>query len=419
MRCFSCALLAASTACQSTTAAPSGGAVSDAGDAGAAGWHVRVIDQEWAGSGQVSAMMDPADTPHFAYSAVATTPRGGSMGVVRHAWLEAGELRVEQVDGSGRGLNKAWVLGSDEPRLVYDHIEYTGANFQAVWLAPDQWNVEVNTVVEVSAAASAVWQDGRLRMAYLTAVRGADHPDYEPGSLYRQGVVFDGQALPEEWTKIIYTPVSKELAFQIDSAGTTHIAYATPPDDFNQYPGHPDGLPPYQLRYTTVRDGVWSAPELLTPSPGQYSGLAMKVDAGDSLHVTFTEVGVALQPEEDVTRINEIVYLHRAAGAASWEREIVPGTGPAAVARGALAVSPNGVVHLAYCTVATPGSGCNGIRYAEKAAGQWSQEEIQPGCEHTGAQAALAVGSDGRVHVAYQGCEFLQLVYATREARAE
>jgi hypothetical protein len=94
--------------------------------------------------GNFSVMVDGNGTPHVAYGVWQN-----SSTELWHAWVGDGRVQSEQVDGSGRGWRRAWVPGSQEPRLVYDHPDYgLGGSFHALRTSTGGWDVEKLLVSE-------------------------------------------------------------------------------------------------------------------------------------------------------------------------------------------------------------------------------------------------------------------------------
>lgn len=384
-------------------------------DAGAGSWQTALVDPEVDWSAQLSLLVDPAGTPHIAYTAA----EPGEPMTLRHAWSGSDAVfQRELVDQYGRGRNKAWVHGSNALRLVYDNISYSTVDFDAVRDSSGSWTVDINEVIDGSAGASALWRDGRLVLAYLTAVRGVEYPGYDPFMVFRQGVVVDDVPLPTEWTKLTTEAVTPHLSLAADSAGTVHVLYTAPVDDFTRYPPSGGELVAYTVRYAKVQDGAWSEPELLSPAAGYYEGLSIAVDAEDHVHATFATLGSLDGGESGLlTPAFAITYLRRASGASAWERDAVPERGPVSLARGAFAVSQAGEAHWVYCRLRERQPGlCQGLSHARWTNGTWSNEEIQSGCELLG-PSALALGPEGSIHVAIVGCQ-RDLEYARHAALA-
>jgi hypothetical protein len=145
---------------------------------------------------------------------------------------------------------------------------------------------------------------------------------------------------------------------------------------------------------------------------GFYGGLSLGVDDRDRVHVTFCEVGSYSADGGALRSAFEIAHLVRGPESTEWQRESV-GTGNSMVSRGGMTIDAAGEVHIAYCRLASDLTTCDTVVHAESAAGKWKTESIQSGCGGLGTQAAIAVGMDGGVHVAYSGCSG-ELMYASR-----
>lgn len=396
------------------SAVPSGaadaGAALDAGPpTNAAGRWTTVAVPATLTTGDLSIMVDAEGFPHVAYNV-----SENALSSLRHAWLTREGFGSEQVDAYGRGRHKSWVLGSVEPRLVYDHFVHDGAAYHAVREGRERWGIEVFDLESGSAGATAVWRDERLVMARLTAVRSISPPD-EARTLLRHGAVYDGRSLPEPYTRVAAEAVAPYLAMAIDSVGVAYLFYAGPADDYQVFLPLDDGLVPQTLRLVAVTEGQWSEPETLSLGPGIYGGLSLAVSASGTIDVTYSELSSFASVNGDLTTTTafQVTHLSRAVGE-QWSREIVPIT-PARVAAGSMAVDPNGDLHIAYCA-AGASAPCSGVGYARKRDGAWQVETIEEGCARIGDDAALALGADGAVFVAYRGCN-RELMVASRSSR--
>jgi hypothetical protein len=372
------------------------------------------LDDMWSRSviasdvlvGDVAIKVDSFGVPHVAYSAAE-----GFENNIKHALLETPAIH-ESVDGYGRGTSKAWVSGTEDLQLIYDGPSYKVVTFHAARMPAGAWDVRTFThEAEESAAATAAWYDGRLRVARLTYRLEAELVDNESASLLRYGITYDGQPLPESETRVAAVQVPALMAFAIDSVGMAHIAYSAPADDLEDYPYELHAGQPHTIRYITNLAGRWGRLETLTPVVGFYGGLALEVDGRGRVHVTFGEVGSYSAAGGALGAAFEIVHLIRDSESSEWVRESVP-TGKSMLSRGSMAIDATGEVHIAYCS--TPDLAvCDSVFHAETRGGAWQTELIQSGCRGLGTQAATTVGPDDVVHVAYTGCAG-ELMYASR-----
>lgn len=346
-------------------------------------------------------MVDGSGVPHVAYNS--------SFEELWHASLTAGRWEAELVDVFARGWRKAWVQGSPEPQLVYDALTFSVAGFHSVRSAPRAWTVEALVFGEKSAGASAVWREDRLQVARLVTTS----EEISGNPRVRHGLVFDGQHLPTAYTRLATEAVVPQLAVAMDGNGTAHIVYTAPADD--AAPTHlaeedlelspsGDASLPYTVRYVSVRNAEWSAPVVLSgPGASVYEGLAIAVDAADTVHVGFS--GPASSgTQADGTRAWALQHFSRGV-AAEWTGEVIPVGARARSSRGSLALDQAGEPHFAYCFVEEGQPRCSAIGYAYRRAGRWQVEAIEGGCDRVGEDAALALGTQGQVFVAYRGCE--------------
>jgi hypothetical protein len=357
-------------------------------------------------------MVDGQNVPHIAYSGAES-----GLGDLWHAWLRDGDFANEPVDGFGHGSQKSWVIGSPEPRLVYDNYLYAVVAYEAVRDAAGSWSVVVEELPRRGAASAAVWRDGRVQAARLSSVR----TEYvrSPGdtsNAWLQGLTLNGQT-SESLARLAHEEVIPGLALAFDGAGTAHIVYAAPNDELATLSANAEVLKrseaaTYMVRYVTVDSGgLWSEPEVLSQVEGWYMGLSVVVDDADRVHVVFSGATHTPVDEEGVAFPAGITHLEREPGAA-WVRELVPTTGVPELARGSLALGGDGDLHLIYQS-SDSASERSSVFYARKFGGTWSTEAVETGCLRFGDKASLARGADGSVHAAYLGCD-AELVYVTR-----
>lgn len=372
------------------------------GVAGDGSWEI-ITSQAPVSTGNLSVMVDAEGVPHVAYSS--------SVQELWHAWLTNGSLEAELIDTFSRGMRKAWVPGSPEPRLVYDSLTFNVVGFQSVRNAPGAWTVEPLVYDELSGGASAVWIDGSLRTARLVA--GTE--EVAGKVLARHGVVYDGHRLPAEHTRLAGERVSPQLALAMDRNGAAHIVYSAPADDYELYTPGDESLP-HTVRYVAVSNGQWSEPVVLSDAnAGQYSGLSIAVDGTDTIHVGFSELS-SYDLNGDVTPSSQLHHLSRGVRA-EWTDEVIPTGAPARSGRGSMALDQAGEPHFAYCFAEAGQDRCSAIGYVHRRVDKWYAEAIQVGCDRLGEEAAIAIGTQGQAFVAYRGCDG-QLVLAERQQTA-
>ena len=381
-----------------------GGGDSGDGDEGGTNAQVGQGDPDWqrrvaavrAAASELSIMVDDAGVAHMAYTGSINNEE-----VIGHAWPTSSAFNREAVDGFGRGVRKAWVTGSTEPRLVYDGAYVSSVAFYAMRSA-NGWSPDLLEFQDESSAATGLWAGGRMLLGRLSGQRGEEATGYASVDVVRQGLVFNDRALPAASTTLGLGEVPPMLALGTDSSGTTvHIVYSAPNGEVGNGRLVGDPLQPFQIRYVTFSGSAFSEPETLTVADGFYSGLSLAVDADDGVHVSF------LRYDREVTSGQlpsgfGVTLLSRAAGETTWAGKVVAREA-SHLARGSMAVASDGVVHMAYCTLASQGQ-CDRVVHGYETDAGWATETVQEGCRGLGEGATLALGSDDSVHVTYAGC---------------
>jgi hypothetical protein len=367
-------------------------------DAGANGWVRRSASTDRLDLGDVAMMLDAQGHPHVAYS----TMIDGDL-LLRHVWWDGGLFETEQIDEYGRGRRKAWIEGSPALRLVYDHLTPSVVSFSAVRDQTAQWAVDISTYDDESLSVTGLWRDDRVVIARLSASSSSEVGDGNI-ALMRYGVVYDGHAIPPEFTQLSPDSVPGLLAIATDSSGAAHLAYAAPVDNYREYRPGGDLQTPQTLRYVRFFAGAWSDFQTVSERPGYYEGLSIAADAQDTIHIVYSEVTTIPEPESYADAPTfEVKHLIRT-GSSPWTRETVPGLKPVRLARGGMALDPSGKVHLAYCLLGDMSPRCNGVGYAHQTSNRWESETIEADCERVGDEATLGLGTDA-IHIAYRGCD--------------
>jgi hypothetical protein len=390
-------------------------------DVDASLWRVSETASTTSSVAQLAIMVDADGTPHIAHNGGI-----GTSGGLRHAWLVNGELTEEVIDDNSRGWQKSWVAGAPEPRLVYDsnHL-FEPVSFEASRDPSGAWTVGTFSFLHHVAASSGVWRDSGSWVVRQAAERRDAYFQGQPAVAVLHGVLFDVQLAATGGMHYGREEVTPGLALALDRSGKAHVIYSAPSDELADFPnsaslaGAADvdkrsELVMYTVRYLTLGDSGWSEPETLTPSEGWYHGLSMAIDDQDNVHVAFSGASefVPSDSEYDLRFASTITHLQRAPDSA-WVREDVSTSGSPQLARGSLALSPNGDPELVYYS--RPSAERGEVTYARKQGSTWTTELIQAGCARHGAEATLALDAAGNPHVAYRSCEG-KLVYATRPA---
>lgn len=201
-------------------------------------------------------------------------------------------------------------------------------------------------------------------------------------------------------------------------------------------------------------DGEWRWRELVPLSPVEYTGFSssIMVDASGNSHMSFylfdveTRDAFAIythlteEDEPEITPLGEAgfaadyttvaagadgtihvvwsgydpgdanVYYTRRAPGEEWQTELVETEARWSKFQPSLAIDAGGGTHLAYGPQELP----TGTRYAFRdAGGGWIREDIDLEGRH---RPAIAVGTDGTVHVSYYHHELERVRYARRES---
>jgi hypothetical protein len=342
--------------------------------------------------GDIAVSVDGSGQPHVAFS---ESTENGTL--LRHVWISGGEFLSETVDYNGRGRRKWWVTGSDDLRLVYDHIAFSIAAFSAVRRNMGGWNIDVATLEERSAGYTAQWTGGRLIAARQTAVPDSD----DLQASLRHGLNVDGQALPISHTRLAAESVEPRLAMAADDDGVVHVVYSAPAND-SRYVASSDGLLPQVLLWVRYDRGQWSTPEELTSTPGFYEGLSAAFDSKANLHVTFSELAAIADPESDPVPTLKMHHLRLAQGV--WAREELSAVGKGRLSRSSMAVDAQDGLVLAFCVTESDSPTCIGVGYARLSDNGWRFERVDAGCDGVGEGASIALSGDGGTFIAYEGC---------------
>jgi hypothetical protein len=158
-------------------------------------------------------------------------------------------------------------------------------------------------------------------------------------------------------------------SFVFDGAGNAHVGYVDPTNE--------------AVIHAERVGSVWTLEQVAHPIYyGSGSAVSLAVDAAGDVHLVYLS-------DDDILH-----YARRTAGV--WSLENVPTTTQARISA-AVAVDPNGVVHIAYMT-GSPYSLMHAWR--APAATTWSFETIDAATS-VGNSISLAIDDAGHLHVAY------------------
>lgn len=188
----------------------------------------------------------------------------------------------------------------------------------------------------------------------------------------------------EDWSApvvISNTPGSSYWpAIAVDGHGNVHVAWE-------------DGSPPRDILYAVKPAGGmdWTAPVNISQSPGNSRWVALAADAGGNVHAVWSD---------DVTGNSEIYYARKEASTSNWSAPVnvsnTPGNSPSP----AVAVDGGGAVHVAWHDF-TPGP--TEIYYVTQPdpTAPWSSPVDVSSTTGASYFPALAVDSSGTVHLVW------------------
>lgn len=361
----------------------------------------------------VALFVDAGSVPHIAY---ALWPDK-----IAHAWLSGDHFDQELLDDARMGWFKSWAVEENDnvPNLVFGLDRYNIGLFEArqrsgIW--ETSYSEFSSDPSLVAGAPAATRRNGIVHIArvFERPLQQEEYPAEFAGALLRHVPMYGEEAAPFEGPGTIsFEQVPPSTAIAVDAESTVHLLYTAPSDDYTAYVPDPELYAPYTVRYTTVRNGLWSAPETLSEQPGAYAGLSLVTDERGNVHASFGEGAVADPPDNTYRRTAVIRYLRRGIGESSWLRETVSPAAPVLVASASLGVDSSGDVHLAYCRASEESPQCNALGIAHRSSNQWTWDVIDERCMDTGEMATLAVDRSDGLHVAYHGCDN-SLAYAYR-----
>jgi hypothetical protein len=339
-----------------------------------------VDDSVWG----VALALDPAGSAHLHY---------------RHGLETHEELRYATNAG------ERWLIEVQEPDTQTDPsssiiADATGAVHLAYRLRTelDGWTLRyakregASWSVEVVEESAQLGSGVSMGIDSASAIRIAYHGDECLDACPR--LLRDAENATGDW--MISTPgdqaSSAGASLAIDAAGNTLVSFA----DYGSR------APDVEVRALEVEAGTSSYVATADP-PLNFAGY---------------ETRLALEPDSQLPHIvyggGSLGHAWQADGA--WSRERIDGLDDATdVPEVSLAVDEAGVVHVAFIVRSTADDGIffdYHLRYARGHAGSWSIEDVDAWYAAT-PDVALALDSDGGVHVAYVGTDN-ELIYARR-----
>ncbi len=204
----------------------------------------------------------------------------------------------------------------------------------------------------------------------------------------------------EGWTwsrpeSIVNSGLHPRLA--LDSAGTLHLVYCSARGK------HPGDRLPNDGWYQTRRAGRWSSPEKLNqPSEGALD-VRVAVDGNDNVHVLYWAPGTESREMGEHER-HRCWYRRKPAGASAFEPALCfeNSAAPGASSHGAIAVGPQGEIHLLYRTFQTAPSWLGNLEHRiRNQDGSWRGEPaVYRGTFWADHSLAAAVDLRGTLYVA-------------------
>lgn len=152
----------------------------------------------------------------------------------------------------------------------------------------------------------------------------------------------------------------------------------------------------------TVEGSTWDAATIVSSESTTYAGEpTIALDAGGNVHVAWEDASNIYGSGTD----QDIFYKTRAVSSATWgSGEVVSTASVHTALRSAIAVDAGGNVHVAWEEI-EDGALDYDIHYRMRDAGTgtWgSPAEVSPGTTYTSQRPAIAIDTDGNVHVVFQ-----------------
>lgn len=222
------------------------------------------------------------------------------------------------------------------------------------------WTTEVADAQAFCDASLAVDSTDKIHLAYRASASSRDELRYASNAsgAWSSHVVdaFDPSGCDLS---------GRRVAVAVDSAGAAHIAYA--------------GAPPAQgLKYATNQGGSWTVAVLDQGHIGQVSAAA---DGNGKMHIVYVDSAGRLR------------HAHNTPG--TWTIEDIASTG----SHPSLALDAAGNAHVSYFY-----QGNGDLRYAHTVSGAWQVVSVaDAGAAQftSGSDTALALDSQGKVHIGY------------------
>jgi len=337
------------------------------------GWPIETVTSTTASaslSRHVAIAVDATGNPHFNYSDPGTpaNPRQD-----RYATRSAGAWTSVLVDNLLQGVSE---VALDLDPSGAPHIAYL-KNFEIrhAFSASGTWTSEVvDTAVAICGSSFAVVLDAA----------GHTHVAYRAGDEFRQDLWYATNATGS-WIRSVAhtygTPCDNgwSVALAVDATGVAHIFFGggmTNGDD--------------TLRYATNPGGSWNVSVLEQETPGEISAA---VDSSGKLHVGYVSSGRAR-------------YAQNTLGV--WSAEDVE-TGN--IEHMSLAVDAAANPHVSYFRNDT-----GELVYARKIAGTWQPIVVEDAAQNlvnVSTDTAIAVDTQGKIHIGYFDPRTYDLKYAT------
>jgi hypothetical protein len=286
----------------------------------------------------------------------------------------AGQWTLSTV-APGPGTFRSVALALDaagQPRLAYAEKGETDLH----WAEPSGagWKTEV---------VKDAWSGPTRSVSLALDATGAAHISYAAGGLRR------AFGAPGAWQAEMIDPTvgTNYFATSIAAAdGALHIAYRQVSS----------------IRYARQGGAAWTIVSIAPNGSASGADVSIGLDAGNAVHISYESVA------QGMFGTTVVRYATNTGG--DFQIEDID-TFPAGLGQtyDALAVSPEGLVHIAY----RDGSQ-KALRLATGKSGSWARETVDAS-DDAGAHASIALDGSGAAHIAYHAAGTGELRHATNK----
>jgi hypothetical protein len=345
----------------------------DAGrDAGAPcdgpGWRFESVDTEGDVGDHSAIAIGPDGAPAIAY-------RDGDARVLKYAARSAaGVWSIETPPGSESDIGVAMAIDAEGVVHVVHRICRSARSCGVEYLRrAGTWSAEDIDVPEDSISGSfpsIALGGGAVHAAYYHTSEG-DLRYARRGAVGWTSDLVDATRYTGQFTSI-----------GVDAAGTVHIAYHDPIDEFD-------------LEHASLSGGAW---DLSTIDAEGYTGAdtSMVVDQANGVHISYVDYTLC-----------RVLHAHLPAGGdpvITRVAEVVRSGGVCYADDTSIAIDPDGRLHVVFTDT--------DVRHAVREGDVWTTEIIEPvrGADDT--ETSFAIASDGSLHVSYYDAGRGDLLYA-------